>query len=176
MVIIFYNRLFQIINFYYFVNYTDFYINSTGGYYFLLNLLVIDASSLVFIYFVSFFGSNAESGVKFLFLLILGYIIFLVLFTIFAVFLLLINIQLLLYVYNSFADSYNFTIFDFTPVTSMLLSFGRILYGISNHGFDPTHQYGPATYLYTSFIAQGINFVIYLILLILMEKGVLREF
>ena len=153
-----------------------FYVNSTGGYYFLLNVLVIDASSLVFIYFVSFFGSNAESGVKFLFLLILGYIIFIILFTIFAVFLLLINIQLLLYVYNSFADSYNFTIFDFTPVTSMLLSFGRILYGISNHGFDPTHQYGPATYLYTSFIAQGINFVIYLILLILMEKGVLREF
>ena len=55
-----------------------FYVNSTGGYYFLLNMLVIDASSLVFIYFVSFFGSNAESGVKFLFLLILGYIFSLV--------------------------------------------------------------------------------------------------
>jgi len=153
-----------------------FYVNSTGGYYFLLNMLVIDASSLVFIYFVSFFGSNAESGVKFLFLLILGYIIFLIVFTIFAAFLLIIDVQLLFYVYNSFANSYNFTICDFTPVTSMLISFGRILYGIANHGFDPTHQYGPATYLYTSFIAQAINFVLYFVLLILMEKGVLREF
>ena len=139
-------------------------------------MLVIDASSLVFIYFVSFFGSNAESGVKFLFLLILGYIICFVCLTIFFAFLLIINVKLIIYMYNSFANSYNFTICDFTPVTSMLLSFGRILYGIANHGFDPTHQYGPATYLYTSFIAQGINFAIYLILLILMEKGVIREF
>ena len=152
-----------------------YYINSTGGYYFLLNMLVIDASSLCFIYFVSFFGSNAESGVKFLFLLLLSYIIFLVCFIIFAVFLLVIKIELIISVYNSFANSYNFTICDLTPITSMLLSFSRILYGIANHGLDPTHQYGPATYLYTSYIAQGINFVFYLLLLFLMEKGILRE-
>ena len=137
-------------------------------------MLVIDASSLVFIYFVSFFGSNAESGVKFLFLLILGYIFSLV--CIFFLLLLFRNKKLFDSIYNSFANSYNFTISDFTPVTSMLISFGRILYGIANHGFDPTHQYGPATYLYTSFITQEINLVIYLILLILMEKSVLREF
>ena len=153
-----------------------YYVNRTGGYYFLLNMLVIDASSLCFIYFISFFGSNAESGVKFLFLLLLSYILFLICFTIFAVFLLIIRVELLFYVYESFANSYNFTICDLTPITSMLLSFGRILYGIGNHGFDPTHQYGPATYLYTSYMAQGINFLFYLLLLVLMEKGILREF
>ena len=91
-------------------------------------------------------------------------IIFLIIFTIFAAFLLIIDIRLLIYAYNSFADSYNFNICVLTSVTSMLISFGRILYGISNHGFDPTYQYGPATYLNISYIAQGINFVFYFIL------------
>ena len=153
-----------------------FYVNETGGYYFLLNMVVIDISSLIFIYFISFFGSNADSGVKFLFTILLGFVIFLIGFTIFSVFLLIVNIRLIIYVYESFANSYNFTLFDLTPVTSMLLSFGRILYGIANYEFDPTHQYGPATYLYTSFIAQGINIVFYTTFLILMETGYLKQF
>ena len=146
-----------------------YYINSTGGYYFLLNMLVIDLASLVFIYFVSFFGENADSGVKFLFVLLLGFVIFLIGFTIFSLFLSIVSVYLIQYVYNSFSKSYNFTIFDFTPVTSMLLSFGRILYGVANYEGRPLSKNGPGTYLLTSCMVQGINFIVYGILLILME-------
>ena len=153
-----------------------YYVNSSGGYYFLLNMLGIDLSSLMFIYFVSFFGSNAESGVRFLFVLLLSFIVFLIGFLIFALLLYAISLKLINYVFESFSNSYNFTIFDFTPVTSMLLSFGRILYGIANYEGDPLHKYGPGTYLITSYIVQLINFVFYGFLLILMEAGYLKTF
>ena len=152
-----------------------YYVNSTGGYYFLLNLLVIDLASLMFIYFISFFGSNAESGVKFLFVLLLSFVIFLIGFIIFSLFLYAISIKFIKYIFESFSNSYNFTLFDFTPVTSMLLSFGRLLYGIANYEGDPLYKYGPATYLLTSYIVQLINFVVYGILLILMEAGYLKK-
>ena len=152
-----------------------YYVNSTGGYYFLLNLLVIDLASLMFIYFISFFGSNAESGVKFLFVLLLSFVIFLIGFIIFSLFLYAISIKFIKYIFESFSNSYNFTLFDFTPVTSMLLSFGRLLYGIANYEGDPLYKYGPATYLLTSYIVQLINFVVYGVLLILMEAGYLKK-
>ena len=55
-----------------------YYISSIASYYFFLNLIIICLSSLIFIYFVSFFGSNADSGIKFLLILCLGPIIFLI--------------------------------------------------------------------------------------------------
>jgi hypothetical protein len=148
-----------------------YYINSRGSYYFLLDMLVICASSLIFIYFISFFGTNAGSGVKFLFILLLGYILFLVFFVIFGFMLALANIQLLIYVYESFNETYNFTILDVTPVTSMLLSFGRILYGIATYDNAYINRYHPRNYLGTSCMVQAINFVLYSILLVLMESG-----
>ena len=39
------------------------------------NLLIINASSLIFIYFISFFCSNAKSGIKFLLLLLITFVI-----------------------------------------------------------------------------------------------------
>ena len=153
-----------------------YYVNSKGGYYFLLNMLVIDLASLIFIYFVSFFGENADSGVKFLFVLLLGFVIFLIGFALFSLFLSIVSVYLLEYVFNSFSKSYNFTIFDLTPITSMLLSFGRLLYSIANYDGRPLSKNGPGTYLLTSYMVQGINFTVYGILLILMENGVLREF
>ena len=153
-----------------------YYISSSGGYYFLLNMIIIDLSSLIFIYFISFFGSNADSGVKFLFILLLSFFVGLICFTILAVFLSIITPYIILYVYNSFTDSYNFTIFDITPVTSMILSFGRILYGVANYEGIPLYKYGPGTYLRTSYMVQFINLVFYGIFLILMETGYLRIF
>ena len=152
-----------------------YYVSSSGGYYFLLNMVIINASSLIFIYFVSFFGSNADSGVKFLFVLLLGFVIGLIVFLILALFMSLFTIYALRYVYNSFIESYNFTIFDITPVTSMLLSFGRILYGVANFSGTPLYKYGPGTYLATSYMVQIINLIVYGILLILMEAGYLRR-
>ena len=153
-----------------------YYANSTAGYYFLLNMLIIDLSSLIFIYFISFFGSNAESGVKFLFILLFSFIVILVGILIFFFFLYVISFKFIVYFYESFGKSYNFTILDFTPITSMLLSFGRILYGIVNFEKEPLYKYGPGTYLITSYIVQVINLFFYFIMLILMEKGYLSSF
>ena len=41
-------------------------------YYFFLNFLISNISSIIFIYFISFFGSNAKSGFKFLLLLLIN--------------------------------------------------------------------------------------------------------
>ena len=153
-----------------------FYVNSSGGYYFLLNMLVINLSSLIFIYFISFFGSRADSGVKFLFILLLSFIIGLIVFFILLIFSSVFNKKVIQYVLNSFGSSYNFTIFDLTPVTSMLLSFGRLLYGIVNFEGQPFYKFGPATYLTTSYMVQFINLFVYSVLLILMESGHLRKF
>ena len=58
----------------------------------------------------------------------------------------------------------------------MLLSFGRILYGIANFEGQPLYKYGPGTYLRSSYMVQFINLVFYGIFLILMEAGYLRRF
>jgi hypothetical protein len=44
-------------------------------YYFLLNFLIVNASSLIFIYFISFFGSSPKSGIKFLSLFLIVFCI-----------------------------------------------------------------------------------------------------
>ena len=153
-----------------------FYISPRGGYYFLLDLLFINISSLIFIYFISFFGEHADSGVKFLFNLLQTYVVVLLGILIFGAFLSILSIYFLQAMYNSFSNNYNFTILDITPVTSMLLSFGRILYGVVDYKGEALSKYGPLTFLLTSYLAQSINFVFYFILLILMENGCLRQF
>ena len=152
-----------------------FYVSSTAGYYFLLDMLIIDLSSLIFVYFISFFGNSAESGVKFLFILLFSFIVILVGILIFFFFLYAISLRFITFFYESFGKSYNFTILDFTPITSMLLSFGRILYGIANFEDEPLYKYGPGAYLITSYIVQSVNLFFYFVLLILMETGYLME-
>ena len=151
-----------------------FYINERGGYYFLLDLLFINLSSLIFIYFISFFGENADSGVKFLFILLLGFVVILLGFLIFGLFLNILSIYFLNALYDSFTNNYNFTIFDLTPATSMLLSFGRILYGVVNYKGQPLGKHGPLTFLLTSYMVQFINLVFYSIMLILMKKYMVK--
>ena len=144
-------------------------INNTGGFYMLLNMLVVNVSSLIFLYFLSFFGEG-YSGVKFLLIILLTYMIGLIgIILFFNIFGMIIAIKIV----NTFYESYNFTIFDITPLTSMLISFPRIIMGISSENIK---IYSPKTYLFTSYMVQGINSVFYLILLILMETGILREF
>ena len=64
-----------------------------------------------------------------------------------------------------------FTIFDYTPITSMLLSFFRIFIAIFDSRENETQSY-----LSKSYIIQAINFAFYFLLLILMETGYLRNF
>ena len=144
-------------------------INHSGGIYLLLNMFVVNASSLIFIYFLSFFGER-YSGVKFLLIILLVYVLGIIGIILFFNFL---GLIFAIKIVNSFLESYNFTIFDITPLTSMLVSFPRIFIGISGESIK---VYRAKTYLFTSYMVQGINFVFYLILLILMETGILREF
>ena len=59
---------------------------------------------------------------------------------------------------------------DLTPITSMILSFGRILRDISSSHGEIND------YLKTSYLIQSIHFCVYTILLMLMETGKMREF
>jgi len=140
------------------------------GIYFLYNFLIGNASSLIFIYLFSFFGSSAKSGTKFIFLfLITNVIIILVI----IFFLKEFNENYLKnYNYEIMQNTYNFNIFDYTPITSMISSFTRILF--SSFYYDKRKS--PLSYLYTSYIIQLCNFAFYLLLFILMETGYLRNF
>ena len=164
-----------------------FFVNDSA-YYFGLDMLAISLSSLSFIYFISFFCSKDDEGAKILFLVVFGFII------IIALLGLLLQDILLDYL-SSITSLYYPHLFDFTPVTSMGLSFIRIILSntvykviddfmksdktissmITQDMIDTiTYGFGrPLEYLYTSYIAQLINFVVYTGLLILAENGVL---
>ena len=90
--------------------------------YFGLDMLLINLSSLSFIYFISFFCSKDDEGAKILFLYIIGFII------VAALYLVVFPPEpddLL----KLFFDAYKPTVFDLTPVTSMVLSFVRLMVG-----------------------------------------------
>ena len=94
---------------------------------------------------------------------------------------------------SSFTEAYKMNFFDFTSITSMSLSFIRIIISysllknidegnssISGGGTLPKIEemmgfYRPEKYLYTSFIAQVVNLVIYTALLFLAESGILEK-
>ena len=159
-----------------------------SAYYFGLDMLAISLSSLSFIYFISFFCSKDDEGAKILFLVVFGFIIIIALLG-------LILQDVILEYLSSITTLYYPHLFDFTPVTSMGLSFIRIImsnavYKIvddlrkSDNGISAlitddmiqnmTYGFGrPLQYLYTSYIAQAVNFIVYTALLILAESGIL---
>ena len=151
-------------------------IGTSEAFYFLLNFLIVNVSSLTFIYLVSFFGSSPKSGIKFLFLLLIVFWIILYLI-----------IMLLNFIYKEIDDSifsnfneknyifnFCFTIFDLIPITSMALSFFRIFMAFIH--FQQNEIPSIEEYLLKSYFAQGINFIFYFLLLILLEVGYLRNF
>ena len=141
-----------------------FIIMASAGIYFLINFLIVNPSSIIFLYFISFFGSNVKSGLKFLLLLLI-------------IFEILIIICLPVF-WNekviSILDIVSKNIFYLTPVTSMFSSFLHILFAFFNlFNFESKQIYD---YLLESYIVQRINLFIYFLLLILMETGYLRYF
>ena len=163
-----------------------FYVSNVGLY-FSIDVLAISLSSLSFIYFISFFCKKEDEGAKILFVFVFGFLI--------AISGLVIVYQdKLLKYFSSFSQIYKLNIMDLTPVTSMGLSLLRIIISFSfwdaadkavdqiNDFFDVELDfeqisgfYRPKYYLYTSFIAQGVNFVIYTLLLFLAESGILTR-
>ena len=151
--------------------------------YFGLDMLLISLSSLSFIYFISFFCSKDDEGAKILFLVVFGFLI------IVALIGLVLGDKINEYI-NSFEKVYVPNIFDLTPVTSMGLSFIRII--ISYTLFSAIDQIKntlgfeiqldnyvgfsrPQYYLYTSYIAQCLNFALYTLLLMFVETGALGK-
>ena len=160
------------------------YMVSGAATFFALDMLAINLTSLSFIYFISFFCSKDDSGAKILFLIVFGFLI------IVSLLIIVLRNSLGKYI-SSFTRVYTPNIFDFTPITSMGLSFIRIIISyslfntldkfLSNIGITYTNDqisgfYRPEKYLYTSYIAQIINMIIYTSLLILAETGLLAKF
>ena len=163
------------------------YYVSEVGTFFGLNMIAISLSSLSFIYFISFFCKKEDEGAKILFIFVFGFL------TAITALSIMYRDKLLQYS-ASFTEIYKLTFLDLTPVTSMGLSFLRIIIsytfwdiadkansfikGIFNinielediHGF-----YRPKYYLYTNLLAQAVNFVIYSLLLIFAESGLLGK-
>ena len=143
------------------------------------DMLVINLSTLSFIYFISFFCSKDDEGAKILFLFVVGFIIIVVLLIIAFPDDVSDNIL-------KFTQAYKQTYFDMTPVTSMVLSFIRLIISFTfyseidkimpgNNQNDIGGFKRPEIYLLTSYIAQGINLAFYSLLLILAESGLLGK-
>ena len=81
-------------------------------------MLMINISSLSFIYFITFFCSKDDEGAKILFLFVFGFLI------IVALLALILKEKILKFI--NFEDPI-ITLFDFTPVTSMAYSFVRLI-------------------------------------------------
>ena len=142
-----------------------YYINIITNF-ILANIFITDISLLIFFYFIScFFPKNEDSGTKFLFILALISILITIL---------LISIANIInddgfikYSYKVFEKTFNFTIFDITPISSMIFYFLRILC----FNYDDAKYY-----LFTSYITQFVNIIFYGVLLILLEGGYFNRF
>ena len=130
-------------------------------YYFLINTFFIIISSLIFIYSASFLFLKEDSGNKFLFLLMF----------IFILIYLIVSFIIINYG-DFFVDMiyfHLFTFFDITPISSMILSFFRLIFYIYA---DRTKVY---IYLMVNCFVQIMNFLFYGLILILIESGIFRH-
>ena len=156
-----------------------FYINNSARY-FLANMIPISISSLSFIYVISFLCTKEDGGTKFIFILLFVFVLInILIFIIISLFIRRNEAEPFLeYIFNLFKQKYNYTFFDFTPITSMILSFARILtsYYEKKSSSRYTVFYWPSDYLFTSYLAQLINFCNYTLILILSESGYLGRF
>ena len=147
--------------------------------YFGLDMLIINISSLSFIYFITFFCSKDDEGAKILFIFVFGFLIIIVLIAIAFP--------------DDIKDLFDLTkvyvpsIFDITPVTSMSMSFVRLILSytffkqikdVFGGEINVEESFGfkrPEKYLLTSYIAQILNIVFYSLLLLLAESGLINK-
>ena len=150
--------------------------------YFASNLLIINISSLSFVYFITFFCSKDSDGAKVLFTFIFSFIVIIV-----AIGIVLSTTKTDI----DFIDIYQVyipNVFDITPITSMAFSFIRLIISYSiisefkkifgdRYVKEMDTQFKtPEEYLATSYIAQLLNIVFYTLLLLLAESGLLGSF
>ena len=154
-------------------------INSVATF-FGLDMIFINISALSFIYFITFFCSKDDEGAKVLFLFVFGFI------SIILILVIVFPNKTPDYIINLY-HPYKLTIFDMTPVTSMILSFIRLIMSYTLYSeldkalpdFPIDNMNGiarPKTYLLTSYLAQLVNIALYTFLLLFAESGILGKF
>jgi len=138
----------------------------------LKNFLILNASSLIFIYFISFFCSNAKSGVKFLLILSITFVIFLIgIYIIGGIFTSYKSLNNILFI----NPSYFTNCFHFTPITSFIFSLSCIYISGADAKFYYYKTLQLEELLDKSNIIQGVNFSFYFLLLIIMESGYFKK-
>ena len=162
-----------------------YYVNGAGTFFF-FDMLAINLSALSFIYFISFFCSNDDAGAKVLFFITFGTII------VFGLIFIVSDGDVFSDYMDTFMDPYIPRIFDITPVTSMIVSFIRIIisfnyyesidaiYDIADIDYDDDDSFlsefkRPSKYLFGSYLFQLLNFIFYTLLLIFAESGFLGK-
>jgi len=157
------------------------YYFSNLGYYFLLSMPMMCVASLVYIYFFSTFWRDEDSGTKIILVSNIGFILVIFLFYIFIILPLATASNFIRNVFmNFFPKKFYFSIFDFTPILSLIITLYRISYSInvrlSNEDVEIVNgYYRPMIYVYSGIMNQLINFIIYFTLMILYELGYLSK-
>ena len=147
---------------------------SDFGIYGILTMPLTCISSLFFIYFFSSFWKNEDSGTKILITMIT---LILLIITIIYAFILGPISEKSHFVksvfFNFMRKKFMFTLFDLTPFTSLGITFLRLASSIDQlkfgHSRDKYHH--PKIYVFSSFMAQSINMLIYFSLMLLNESG-----
>ena len=165
-----------------------YYINGAATYFF-FDMLAICLSSLSFIYFISFFCTKDDSGAKVLFFIFFGTIL------VTCLIFYLLGGDLLGEYLTAFFDPYTIRFFDVTPITSMIISFIRLIisynlfkpiddildsFGIQYDDDYEIKEFGfvfcrPKKYLFGNYIMQLLDFIVYTLFLILAESGCLQK-
>ena len=165
-----------------------FFILSLLPIYFYPNLLIhyflsipmLCLSSLVYIYFLSLFWRDEDSGTK---ILSTSILISCILIAILYFFIFLITSDKHAFINDIsgkiFQKRFTFTLFDITPLTSISLTFCRITYSYNSHKYkdddEIAYYYKPYWYVISGCLNQFINFIVYSILLYLNEIGLFNR-
>ena len=143
-------------------------INKNIGGYFWLNIFLGSMSSLIFIYFLSYFCSREDSLIKIIFL----YIIICI-----GIGFILRNFKIEKDLIKLLVREYHPTSFDLNPIGSMIFSCLRLSY---HYSFLPAMKSDIGMnkvkkVFFNGLIMQLINFIFYTILLIIEECGIFRK-
>ena len=154
-------------------------INRVGFYLFSV-MPMMSLASIVFIYFFSSFWRDEDSGVK---ILILSIVISAIVILLIYVFLspLFEKSKFLRELFFDFMPKrYFFTLFDFTPLSSLAITIYRIIKSnalIQDHGYyDDDDYYKPLSYIITGNLNLLVNFIIYFSLMFVHEKKYLQKY
>ena len=136
-------------------------------------------SSIIFIYYFSSFWRDEDSGTKILLISIAITLVFLGFFYGYVVVPLSLNYNFIReYFFNFLYKTYYFSILDITPISSLALSFYRI---IESENYYEDYDYNDdklkhiKDYVLSSVLTQFINFIFYFSLMILYETRILSK-